>query len=468
MSEDKKAVGDSKLSLSEEMHLGFLQSMSKTNITKEILEGLSEDTGDSDSYDVDSGGEDSEDRSWRPSHAVFGKSSIKENHLVNMRGRYFWDLSVVRADEGEKTCPTPEENEVVVFRSFLKAGLRFPLSSFVVDVLKIFEIYLHQLTPEAIIRMNIFVWAVRSQGLEPNAKSFCNIHELLYETKPWGKEQYHNNFGCYSFGSRSGSSCPMPTFRKRWPGDWMTEWFYVKNDLKSREDIKRIIMRPIWQRFGLRRPKVEMNEAAEECQRVFGVGCSFIGTMDLVQEHIAFRIWPLVEKWEMPKETIKETDEGGLVRLKYTFKYGDKFVEPDDDWLKSIEAISDELLGVYSKAEDTALSAAFGGRKRKRLNRVFDAIGFVYPDYHYPARGEKRKNTSSTKETASAAPSEPAPKRRRVKVLTHRPRYIEPATVPAFVGGTPSATEAKETAPLPNIEVLAEVPVSEKNRRNEG
>jgi hypothetical protein len=169
-----------------------------------------------------------------------------------------------------------------------------------------------------------------------------------------------------------------------------------------------------------------------------------------------------VEKWEMPKETIKETDEGGLVRLKYTFKYGDKFVEPDDDWLKSIEAISDELLGVYSKAEDTALSAAFGGRKRKRLNRVFDAIGFVYPDYRYPARGQKRKNPSSAKETASAAPSEPAPKRKRVKVLTHRPRYIEPAIVLAFVGGTPSATEAKEIAPLPNIEVLAEVPVTEK------
>jgi hypothetical protein len=136
-----------------------------------------------------------------------------------MRGRYFRDLSVVRADEGEKTCPTPKENEVVVFRSFLKAGLRFPLSSFVVEILKRFEIYLHQLTPEAIIRMSIFVWAVRSQGLEPNAKSFCNIHELLYETKPWGKEQYHNNFSCYSFGARSGSSCPVPTFRKRWPGD---------------------------------------------------------------------------------------------------------------------------------------------------------------------------------------------------------------------------------------------------------
>ena len=56
-----------------------------------------------------------------------------------------------------------------------------------VDVLKIYQVYLHQLTPEVIIRMGIFVWAVKSQGLEPSAKSFCNIHELLYETKPWVK-----------------------------------------------------------------------------------------------------------------------------------------------------------------------------------------------------------------------------------------------------------------------------------------
>jgi hypothetical protein len=181
-----------------------------------------------------------------------------------------------------------------------------------------------------------------------------------------------------------------------------------------------------------------------------------------MQEHIAFRVWPLADKWEMPKETIREPDEGGLVRLKYTFKYGDKFVEPDDDWLKSIEAISDELLGSYSKAKDTALLAAFGGRKKKRLNRVFDAIGFVYPDYRYPTRGQKRKNTASAKEVASAAPSEPALERKKIKVLTHRPRYIEPATVPEFVGETSSATEAKEPTPLPNTEGLAEVPATEK------
>jgi hypothetical protein len=238
----------------------------------------------------------------------------------------------------------------------------------------------------------------------------------------------------------------------------MKEWFYMKNELKVREDIKDIIMRPIWQRFGLRKPKVETDEVAEGCRRAFGTVCSFIGTRDLIQENIAFRIWPLLEKWEMPKETVTKTGEGELVRLKYSFKYGDKFDEPNDDWLKCIEATSDELLGPYSKAEDNALSAAFGSRKKKRLNRVLDAIGFMYPDYRYLPKGQKRKSATSGKDVTSAAPSEPAPKRRKVKVLTYRPRYIEPAIVPEFSGETSSATKAEEPALTQRIEEPATTP----------
>jgi hypothetical protein len=237
-------------------------------------------------------------------------------------------------------------------------------------------------------------------------------------------------------------------FRKRWPGAWMEEWFYVKNDLKAREDITEIIMRPIWSRFGLRKSKVEIDEAAEACRRAFSTICSFIGTRDLVQEHVAYRIWPLIDSWEMPKETITNPSEGGLVRLKYTFRFGDQFVEPDDDWLKCVESTSDELLGTYSKSKDNALSAAFGSQKKKRLNRVFDAIGFVYPDYRYPPQEQKRKGTTSRKVAASAAPSEPAPKRKKLKVLTHRPRYIEPAVVPDFGGETSSVAAPKEPTPL--------------------
>jgi hypothetical protein len=149
----------------------------------------------------------------------------------------------------------------------------------------------------------------------------------------------------------------------------------------------------------------------------------------------------------MPKETITNSSEGGLVRLKYTFRFGDKFDEPNDDWLKCIEATSDELLGAYSKTEDNALSTAFGGRNKKRLNRVFDAIGFVYPDYCYPLRGQgvKRKIASSGKVAASAITSEP--KGKKMKVLTHRPRYIEPAMIPEFGEGASSAIKTKENVP---------------------
>jgi hypothetical protein len=103
-----------------------------------------------------------------------------------MRGRYFRDMSIVRVG-GDNNVPAPEEDEVVIYRSFFKAGLRFPLSRFVVEVLKIYQIYLHQITPEAIIRMWIFVWAVKSQGLEPSAKCFCSMHELVYEMKAWAR-----------------------------------------------------------------------------------------------------------------------------------------------------------------------------------------------------------------------------------------------------------------------------------------
>jgi hypothetical protein len=110
-----------------------------------------------------------------------------------------------------------------------------------VEVLKTFEIYLHQLSPEALIKVGLFIWAMRSQGLEPDAKCFCNIHELFCHTKIIRKEQYHNNFGCYNFVYRSDVRCPMPTFQKKWSGSCMKQWFYVKNDLSKREDVRGII-----------------------------------------------------------------------------------------------------------------------------------------------------------------------------------------------------------------------------------
>jgi hypothetical protein len=121
MTQEKKTTGETKLyeekKVADPFIAGFVESMAKINtekITKDIMEGLSEDSGDSDSYDVESGDEDSEDRSWRLNHTIFVKSTIKQNHIDAMRGSYFRDMSIVRVG-GDSIAPAPEENEVVIY-----------------------------------------------------------------------------------------------------------------------------------------------------------------------------------------------------------------------------------------------------------------------------------------------------------------------------------------------------------------
>jgi hypothetical protein len=145
MSEDKKST-DPTLS-------GFYVAMERTNvekITNEMLAGLSGDSNDSESFDVESENENAEDWQWRPSHIVFGKSTIRQGQIQAMKGKYFHDVSIVRAG-GEDTVPLPEGDELIVFRSFMKAGLHFLLHKMLVEVLKMFEIYLHHITSKLLL-----------------------------------------------------------------------------------------------------------------------------------------------------------------------------------------------------------------------------------------------------------------------------------------------------------------------------
>jgi hypothetical protein len=74
MTEEKKFV--------EPALARFYEAMEKTNtekITNEMMAGLSEDSGDSESFDLESGNEDAKDRPCRLSHTIFGRSTIKQS-----------------------------------------------------------------------------------------------------------------------------------------------------------------------------------------------------------------------------------------------------------------------------------------------------------------------------------------------------------------------------------------------------
>jgi hypothetical protein len=100
------------------------------------------------------------------------------------------------------------------------------------------------------------------------------------------------------------------------------------------------------------------------------------------------------------------------------------------------------------------MTVAFSARGKRRLNRVFDVIGFVYPDYYFPARrqGGKRKIATSTSSSAS--------KPKRAKVLTRRSKPIGTAEATMLIESAEATPLAMESAPAMSIKASAD-PVKE-------
>jgi hypothetical protein len=76
MAEEKKSVD---LALA-----GFYEAMERTNVDKiadEMLVGLSGDSSDNESFDIESDNDDAEDRPCRPSHVVFENPLLRKGRL---------------------------------------------------------------------------------------------------------------------------------------------------------------------------------------------------------------------------------------------------------------------------------------------------------------------------------------------------------------------------------------------------
>jgi hypothetical protein len=150
--------------------------------------------------------------------------------------------------------------------------------------------------------------------------------------------------------------------------------------------------------FGETRPQCNMTleGPTQIALAEFRVIAEHIGTRDLVQEFLAFKVFPTMKEWAMPKLDGKKK-EGELIRLPYYYKFKRHFKVPCQEWLDTIEVMCNEILGNHSKKEDQLMTAAFGTRPKRRLNRVMDALGFEYPDYERldkGAEGQKRKRVA--------------------------------------------------------------------------
>jgi hypothetical protein len=221
----------------------------------------------------------------KPSHLDFEKSTVSESDMpMMMKLGYFGEAErkLVRFAR-EETTLAPKDDEVVVFKSFFRSGLRLPLNEMIGEVLKKFEIYLHQLTPNAIVRLSVFIWALRNEGMSPDAEAFCRVHELHYQTKARA-DCLHENFGCYNFAYRKDTKALVLSYRTKWPTGWKGEWFYIKADEKKRGKLMTMVMCPLTLSFGMTRPlcNMQLGSACQLAEVEFRVVAEQIGTRDLV------------------------------------------------------------------------------------------------------------------------------------------------------------------------------------------
>jgi hypothetical protein len=231
----------------------------------------------------------------KPSNLDFEKSTVSKADVpMMMKLGYFEEAKkkLIRFT-GEETTPTPKDDEVVVLKSFFRAGLRFPLKEMIGEVMDNYEIYLHQLTPNAIVRLSIFIWALRSQGIDPNAEAFCRVHELHYQTKA-REDGLHENFGYYNFAYRKDTKASVLSYHTKWPTGWKSEWFYIKADEKKRGKLMTMVMSPLSLSFRMTRPLCNMKpgSACPLAIAEFRVVAEQINTRDLVQEYLANRVSP--------------------------------------------------------------------------------------------------------------------------------------------------------------------------------
>jgi hypothetical protein len=90
--------------------------------------------------------------------------------FTNGMGREPWEETVLEL----------RDDEAMVFEEFFMAGLRMPLLPVLTDILLKYQIQVHQLTPNTVVQLSKYVWAVTSFDGVPSAEGFTKRYELHY------------------------------------------------------------------------------------------------------------------------------------------------------------------------------------------------------------------------------------------------------------------------------------------------
>jgi hypothetical protein len=254
---------------------------------------------------------------------TFGQSQIDKTDVESLVKNRM--VGAGRAP-GRETVPRPRDNEVVIFRDLLYAGLRFPLHPAVVDILWYFDIYLHQLTPNAILRLSVYMWICRTTKIKPSAEGLASAHQVHHQRRTVFEEDGDQSvkkdcqFGCLNFSYKAGVVSPVTAYWNKWPSDWQRHWFYNTVSPPSSGGAHPLATKelpPLHESYA-------KNPSCPEGDEFVIMLCQFArkyGTRDIVEEYRSIPVCPLVDGWSVSDDEWAE-DIGGIPCPDWTKVFG--------------------------------------------------------------------------------------------------------------------------------------------------
>jgi hypothetical protein len=180
-------------------------------IREDIHDSRGHEDGEIRSEDKSDGGENLADVDADPNKLVAAKSTksyLQLSFLVNQRLPHIFPVGDVRAPSDEQV-PTPEANEVVVFRDFFTCGLRFPCDPILPSTLGKFFVKIHQLSPNSFLKLLKFFWIMKTFRCTFGADIFTRLFELVIEKdvlKLDDGQYYEAHYACCTFNTRLQNS----------------------------------------------------------------------------------------------------------------------------------------------------------------------------------------------------------------------------------------------------------------------
>ncbi|PUZ65799.1 hypothetical protein GQ55_3G253900 [Panicum hallii var. hallii] len=187
----------------------------------------------------------------------------------------------------KETVPSPRAKEVIVYRDLFSAGLRFPLDAVVVRIHRNFDMYLHHLTPNAVLQLSVYMWALKTMGVSPSVENFVRAHTIHHQ--PLHMERMQGStvvkeeaqFASLNFKYHSDVEAPVVCYKNKWDKYWNAYWFYYTVDDEN-SPLTCMDLRDLPKGIGTRPEDTDTSRiflvAFCELARVYG-------TRDLVEEY---------------------------------------------------------------------------------------------------------------------------------------------------------------------------------------